>query len=303
MPSKILNYLKTMWELIWETVMAWFNDNATVQGAALAFYTLFSLAPLLIIMTVVVGYFLGQKAVQEYLLAQLSSYVGQENARNIITAIQSTYKPGSGFFATIIAIFLMFFGSSSVFLMMKSALNSIWGVRLEFEGYFFLIVDRLKSFLALLLLGLLLLISMVIKSFLAAFYKTISNYLVVPGFLLELINQTFTLIFLSFLFAILYKILPDVKVPWRYAIRGALVTALLFIVGNIFLGLYLTRQGIASAYGAAGSLVIILLWVYYSALITFLGAEFTQVYARRNGYKIEAKDSSFGTIKKVFTWK
>ena len=300
MPLKFLEYMRSVWELTWETLMEWVNDNAQVQGAALAFYTLFSLAPLLIILTVVVGYFLGQEVVQKDLTAHLSVYVGRDNARSIMDVIESTYKPGSSLLAAVIAVFLMLLGSSSVFLMLKSALNSIWGVTLQVEGYFYLVLDRLKSFLALLLIGLLLLISMVVKSFLAAFYQTISNYLVFPAILLQLLNQLFTVIFMSGLFAIVYKVLPDVKVPWRYAVRGALVTALLFCVGNIFLGLYLTRQSVASAYGAAGSLVVILMWVYYSALIIFLGAEFTQVYARRDGHTLEAKDSSFGGIKKLF---
>jgi membrane protein len=301
MPSKIVQYMKAVGSLTGETLKEWFHDNAQVQGAALAFYTLFSLAPLLIILTAVVGHFLGQEAVRANLLEHLAEYVGTKNAQTIITAIQGAYKPGTGIFASIIAILLMIFGTSSVFLMLKSALNSMWNVSLEFEGYFFLVLDQIKSFLTLMLMGLLLFISIVVKTIFAAFYKVISSFSPMLGSLLEVINQLFTIVFLSILFAIVYKVLPDVKVPTRYAVRGAIVTAVLFSIGNIVLGLYLTRQSVASAYGAAGSLVVILLWVYYSSLITFLGAEFTQVYACREGHTWETKDSSFKGIKKFFS--
>ncbi len=280
--------LKSVWDLLRDTFSEWSKDNAPVLGAALAFYTLFSLAPLLIIFTVVVGYFLGQEAVQTDLLSRMTMYVGKENAHNLMAIIQNTYKPGSGIFATAIAIFLMLFGSTSVFLMLKSALNQIWGVTRSGSGFWSLVKDRGKSFLVVLCVGLLIFISIVLNSLLAAFYTSVSEFLVMSGSVIDLINHSFSFLSLTALFTILYKVLPDARVSWGYAARGALVSALLFSIGNIFLGLYLTRQSIASAYGAAGSLVVILLWVYYSAQIIFLGAEFTQVYARKYGKDIES---------------
>jgi membrane protein len=297
---KYFTALKSLWDLLRETFAEWSKDNASVLGAALAFYTLFSLAPLLIIITVVVGYFLGQEAVHANLLARMAEYVGKENAHNLMTVIQNTYKPGSGIFATAIAIFLMLFGSSTVFLMLKSALNNMWGVTKPVTGFFSLVLDRIKTFLVVLCVGLLLFISMVLKSLLVAFYKTFSRFLVVPEFFLQIIDHVFSLLFISVLFAILYKVLPDARVSWRYAARGAIVSALLFSIGNVFLGLYLTRQSVASAYGAAGSLVVILIWVYYSALIIFLGAEFTQVYARKHGQEMEPKNSPLRNAAKQF---
>jgi membrane protein len=283
----ILIIFTQSWQLLRETFAEWNKDGAHVLGAALAFYTLFSLAPLLIILTVVAGYFLGQEAVQADLVVRLAEYVGQENAHSIMTVIQNTYSPGSGRFATAMAIILMLFGSSTVFIMLKNALNHIWAITRSVNGFFALVLDRLKSFVVVITVGLLLFISMVLKSLLAAFYETISRFLAVPGFVLDIIDSGFSLLFISVLFAILYKVLPDARVSWMYAARGAIVSALLFSIGNVFVGLYLTRQTVASAYGAAGSLVVILLWVYYSALIIFLGAEFTQVYARRFGQSPE----------------
>jgi membrane protein len=291
MQSKYLVGLKSLWDLLRKTFAEWSKDNAPVLGAALAFYTLFSLAPLLIIITVVVGYFLGQEAVQADLLAQLAVYVGQENAYNLMAVIQDTYKPGSGLFATLIAILLMLFGSTSVFLMLRSALNQMWGITNSASGFWTLVKDRGKSFLVVLCVGLLMFISMVLKSLLAAFYTSVSEFLVMPGTVIDLIDHSFSILFLTALFTILYKVLPAARVPWGFAARGAIVSALLFTIGNVFLGLYLTRQSIASAYGAAGSLVVILMWVFYSAQIIFLGAEFTQVYARRHGQDLNQPSS------------
>jgi membrane protein len=300
MPSKFVEYMKAVWSLLRETFAKWSKDRASVLGAALAFYTLFSLAPLLIIITVVVGYFLGQATVQGDLLARLTGYVGKENAHNIMALIQDTYKPGSGIVATAIALFLMLFGSSTVFLMLKSALNDMWGVTSPETGFFYLVLDRIKTFVVVMLVGSLLFVSIVLKSLLAYFFDTVSRFLVVPVFVLQISDHVFSLVFISVLFAILYKVLPDAKVPWRFASRGAIVSALLFSIGNVFVGLYLTRQGIGSAYGAAGSLVVILMWVYYSALIIFLGAEFTQVYARHHGQEMEQKESLSSSAKKLF---
>ena len=278
-----------IWQLLRDTLAEWSKDGATVLGAALAFYTLFSLAPLLIILTVVVGFFLGQEAVQADLLSRLTVFVGPENAYNLMEVIQNAYRPGSGLFATVMAGSLMLFGSTSVFLMLKSALNHMWGINKPISGFWSLVQDRGKSFLVVLCVGLLIFISIVLKSLLAAFYTSVSEFLVMPALFIVLVDHGFSLLLMTTLFTILYKVLPDARVSWGYAARGALVSALLFSIGNFFLGLYLTRQSIASAYGAAGSLVVILLWVFYSSQIIFLGAEFTQVYARKYGQDLEAE--------------
>lgn len=272
-----------LWLLGRDTVREWSQDDVPVLGAALAFYTLFSLAPLLIIITVAVGYFLGQEAVQNDLLARLGEYVGPHNAQNLMMVIQNTYKPGSGVLATAIAIGLILFGSTTVFLMLRNALDHLWGITSTTSGLWGLIYDRSRSLLAVLLVGLLILFSIVLRSVLDSFYNRLDDFLVVPKLLVRCVDYIFNLAFLTALFTVLYKVLPSTPVPWNFAARGGLVSAVLFSIGNIFLGLYLTRQSLASAYGAAGSLVVILLWVFYSAQIIFVGAEFTQIYDRHRG--------------------
>ncbi len=283
MPCKLFTSGRFIWLLIRDTVTEWNKDDVPVLGAALAFYTLFSMAPLLIIITVVVGYFLGQERVQTDLVVRLGEYVGLDNAQNLMTVIQNTYKPGSGVLATVIAMGLILFGSTTVFLMLRNALDQIWGIDSGAGGVWGLVRDRGKSLLAVLLIGLLIFLSIVLRSLLAAFYHRLDDFLVMPALALSLIENLLNLVFLIVLFTILYKVLPSARVSWKFAARGAVVSALLFSAGNLFLGLYLTRQTLASAYGAAGSLVVILLWVFYSAQIIFVGAEFTQVYARHRG--------------------
>ena len=275
--------LKNIWNLLRETFTEWSRDNATVLGAALAFYTLFSLAPLLIILTVVVGFFLGREAVQADLVARMAEYVGPDNAHNVMSIIQKTYRPGSSLVATLIALGLMLFGSSTIFFMLRNALNQMWGFTESAAGFWPMVKDRGKAFLVVLLVGLLIFLSIILKSLLAAFYSRLSDLLIVPGIVIDLVDHGLSIVFLTALFTILFKVLPSERVSWGFAARGAIVSSLLFSVGNVFLGLYLTRQSIASAYGAAGSLVVLLIWVFYSAQIIFFGAEFTQVYSRQAG--------------------
>lgn len=283
MPAQLFALGVAIWQLTRDTVAEWNKDDVPVLGAALAFYTLFSLAPLLIIITVVVGFFLGREAVQSDLLVRLGEYIGPDNAHNLMAVMQHAYRPGSGLLATAIAIGLILFGSTTVFLMLRRALDQMWGLSGSATGWWSLVVDRGKSLLVVMSVGLFIFLAIILKSLLVAFYQTFSALLVVPGGVVTFIDQVLSAFLLTGLFTILYKFLPSARVAWGFAARGALVSAVLFTLGNIFLGLYLTRQTLTSAYGAAGSLVVILLWVYYSAQIIFVGAEFTQVYARRRG--------------------
>ena len=279
------SFSQKIWSLIKETYGEWSKANAPVLGAALAFYTIFSLAPIFIIVVAAVGLILGKESVQTYLLAQLAQFVGQHNAASIMHIIQNTYKVGSGLQATIIAVALILVGSTTAFVMLKNALDTIWGVKVNHGGLVAILKSRLMSLATVMFVGLILFLSMMLSSVISAVQLFLDDYVNIPFTLIALANDGLMLVLLAFLFTMLFKILPEVKISWGDVWMGGAITALLFALGKYLLGLYLARSTISSAYGAAGSLVVILMWVYYSAQILFFGAAFTQVYARRYGSK------------------
>jgi len=285
--SRFFYYTQHAWELLKETYVEWRKDNAPQLGAALAFYTIFSLAPLCIIIIAVIGYFLGKDTVQIYIIKEMTEFVGKDNAINIMTMIQKGYKPGSGVYATIVAFLLMLLGSSVVVIMLKDAMNTMWGVRQISLDFITTIKRRIISCMVILLLIFISFLLMVSSSLSAAVKLYLSSSLSIPLILFQAGDIFLSLLTLTFIFAVLYKFLPDVIISWSDVRVGAAVTAILFTLGKIILGSYIGRSSISSAYGAAGSLVVILLWVYYSAQIIFVGAEFTQVYARKYGMEIK----------------
>ena len=287
--GRFFSYTRYVWELCKETYVEWRKDNAPHFGAALAFYTIFSLAPLFIIIIAVIGYFLGKESVQIFLITQMAEFVGRNNAQNIMTMIQKSYTPGSEIYATILAFIIMLFGSSFVVVMLKEAINTMWGARQYSSGIIIAIKDRLISCIVVLLFTFISLLLMISSSLLAAIKLYLSNSVPIPMILFQAGDIIISLLILTLIFAVLYKYLPDVIVSWRDVWVGAVVTALLFTVGKFLLGSYIGRSSISSAYGAAGSLVMVLLWVYYSAQIIFVGAEFTQVYARKCGREIRPR--------------
>jgi membrane protein len=282
-----------LWELLQETYSEWNKDNAPQLGAALAFYTIFSLAPILVIIMAVVGYFLGKGSVQIYILNELSQFVGHDNAVNLMNMVQASYEPGSGLRATLIAIALMLVGSTTIFVTLKEALNTIWGVTSDNNGFLQIVKDRLLSFSAVLLIGFIIFISMIASSILAALANFLESFYAIPLIFFRIADLFLFLVMLTFMFAILYKVLPDARIAWKDVWVGSAITALLFTLGKFLLGLYIARSGVSSVYGAAGSFVAMLLWVYYSAQVVFVGAEFTQVYARKFGSSIAPKRAKF----------
>jgi membrane protein len=284
--QRFISYAQQVWILLRDTYTEWSNDKASQLGAALAFYTIFSLAPILIIIVAVVGFILGKESVHAYILGELSKFVGQVNAEYVMNTINHSYQAGSGLRATIAAILLMLVGATTVCMMLKNALNTIWGVKSGSSGVLHALMDRAMSLLIVLLAGAFLFLSMIMSSVISAASIYLSNYINIPLNLLSWLNYIISLVLLSLLFALLYKALPDVEISWGDVWIGGAITALLFNLGRFLLGLYLARSTVSSAYGAAGSLVVLLLWVYYSAQIIFLGAEFTQVYAKKYGSEI-----------------
>ena len=282
-------YLSEGWTLLRDTYYKWSQANAMTLGAALAFYTIFSLAPILIIVVAVVGFVVGQGSVKIYILGQLAQFVGQNNAQSVMQVIQHSYKMGSGIMATIIAFIIILVGSTTVFSMLKNALDTIWGVKDNHGGVEGLVKSRLISLLVVLFVGLVIFISMLLSSVISTLQLFLGDYINIPYAFISLANDAVSLVMLALLFAMLFKILPDAKISWGDVWMGGAITALLFALGRYLLGLYLGRSTISSAYGAAGSLVVFLMWVYYSSLILFFGAAFTQVFAKRYGSEIIPK--------------
>lgn len=278
---------RTLWHLIKEAAADWSHDRAPRLGAALAYYTVFSLVPFLVVVIALIGLVLGQEAAQSAILSHIATLVGDQSAAAIKDMIQRADQPSTGLVATGLAVVTLLFGASGVFGQLQDALNTVWGVEpKEGRGVWGFIKDRFLSFVAVLGTGFLLLVSLILSSALAAFGKWFSGLLPLPEALLHLFNFVLSFVVVTGLFALIFKVLPDAKVAWRDVWVGALLTAALFTIGKYALGLYLGKSNVASAYGAAGSLVLILLWVYYSAQILLYGAEFTQVYANRLGERI-----------------
>ena len=278
---------KHAWELIKKSVTSWIDDYAPSMGAALAYYTVFSIAPLLIIVIAVAGFAFGQEAVQGEIAAQLGGLIGQEGAEAVQQLVESASEPTRGIIATVISIVLLVIGATTVFGELQSSLDRIWRVPapLGASGIWNLLRTRLLSFGMVLGLGFLLLVSLVVSAGLAAFGTWWGGAFKGWEALLHVLNLAISFALITGLFAMIYKIMPRAKIAWRDVWVGAAVTALLFEIGKFLIGLYLGKSGVTSGFGAAGSLVVLLVWVYYSAQIFLLGAEFTWVYAHEQGSK------------------
>lgn len=280
----------TTWDLLKETFKAWDEDHAPRLAAALAYYTIFALAPLLIIAVAIAGFFFNEDQVRQNLLNEIGSLVGANGRQAIEAMIDGVRKPASGIIATVIGVGTLLIAAGGFFGQLQDALNTIWGVRPKpGQGLAGLLRDRFLSFSMVLGIGFLLLVSLILSAVLSALSRFTGAEIAAHAWLWQTINQTVSFSVTILLFAMIFKILPDAKVRWRDVWIGAAATAVLFSLGRFLIGFYLGQTATASAYGAAGSLVALLVWVYYSTQILFLGAEFTQVYARHHGSRIEPR--------------
>jgi len=269
------------WTLLKETGSGWVADKVPRLAAALAFYTILSVAPLLVIALSIVGIVFGRAAVEGQLVEQMRGLVGEEGGKAIQSMIASASGPGSGI-AMVIGVVLLLLGASGVFAELQDALNTIWkAAPKQGAGWLGMIRDRLFSVAMVFGVAFLLLVTLVISTVLAALTKFAG--LEGIGIVGQVVDFLVSVIVVTLLFAMMYKILPDVKITWGDVWIGAVVTAFLFTVGKLLIGLYLSHASVGSAYGAAGSLVVFVVWVYYSGQILFLGAEFTRAYAHRFG--------------------
>ncbi len=268
-----------------KSVSAWIDDYAPSMGAAISYYTVFSIAPLLLIVIAVAGFVWGREAVQGEIVGQLTGLIGEEGAKGIQALVESANKPAKGLVATVISVVVLLVGATTVFAELQSALDRVWDVppAKKASGIWGTLRARLLSLGFILGLGFLLLVSLVISAGVAAFGGWANGLL--PGWeiLLQVINTIVSLGLATLLFAMIFKLMPQASVGWRDVWVGAVVTALLFEVGKALIGLYIGKSSVTSSFAAAGSLVVLLLWVYFSAQIFLLGAEFTWVYAHEHG--------------------
>jgi membrane protein len=285
------NKLKAGWELLKLTFTEWMNDNTFEWSAALAFYTIFSIAPVLLIAVGVASFFLAPETAATRIVDEMEKLVGAQGANAVRQVIESSRGFGKGIWAVSVGIVTLIMGATAVFGELQSALNRIWDVEAKPDRgvIMSLIVDRLRSFSIAVCVGFLLLVSLVISAVISGLQNYMNNWLPGIPWVWQTANVIASFFVVAALFALIYKFLPDVVISWKDVWIGAAVTALLFTAGKSLIGIYLGQTATASAFGAAGSLVVLLFWVYYSALISFLGAEFTQVYARRYGPGIRPK--------------
>jgi membrane protein len=271
--------LKTVAALLRQACAAWLDDDAPTLGAALAFYTLFSLAPVLIVAVSVAGLVFGDKAAQGEIVRQFQGLMGTQGATAIEIILQSTNRPGLGVLATALSLIAILVGASGAFNELQDALNIIWKVHSTKSFWRVALRHRVFSLGLVVATGFLLLTSLVITASLSAAERLVGTLLPISIVVLQSMNFVFSFVVITLLFALIFKLIPDTIIPWRDVWMGAAVTSLLFTVGKVLIGFYLGHSALTSAYGAAASLVVFLIWIYYSAQILLFGAELTHVYA------------------------
>jgi membrane protein len=283
-------------KILKDTGTEWYEDDAPRLAASLAYYTLLSTAPLSLLCVSIVGFFFGERAARGQIASQISTVTGPEAAEAIQSVIQNAHQSDSGVLSTIMGIVLLLVGASGVFGELQTALNNMWGVKPNPQRGMIkdFLMARFLSFTMVLGVAFMLLASLVVSALLSAVGRLLAEALPGGETLWQVLNFLISLAVITALFAMIFKFVPDAQVKWRDVWIGAAVTALLFSIGKMLLGLYLGKSTVASAYGAAGSVVAFVVWVYYAAQILFIGAEFTQVYSRAVGTPIEpAKGAVF----------
>lgn len=294
-PDKIKaksGFFTNAWTVLSDAGNGFMDDRGLKLSAALAYYTIFSLAPLLVLVMSLAGIFLSEEAIQGQIFSQINGLVGNEAARQIQDMIKNAGLSGKTNTALFISIGTLLIGATSIFVEIQDSINLIWRVKAKpAKGWLKIIKDRLLSSSLVVSLGFLLLVSLVINGIILALGDQLSRFL--PGlsvYLIGAINFSISTAVVTLLFGVIFKVLPDAKIGWKDVRWGALFTALLFMLGRYVIGLYIDTTGTSSSYGAAGSLIVVLTWIYYTAAILYFGAEFTQAYANHFGLKIEPAD-------------
>jgi len=276
------NFFKETLSLLSETYTEFVDDKAFKMAAALSYYSAFSMGPLFIIVIAIAGFLFGEEAARGQLFGELARLMGPDSAVFLETIIKGAASKSTGIFATIFSVVLVIIGALGVFIELRESLNIIWGIELKpGKPIMSFLKNRLSSFYMVIATGFLLVISLVINSAISLLYNQWGNSLdvILPG--ADIVNNLVSFIVITLLFAIIFKFLPDVIIKWKYVWMGAVITSILFTIGKYLIGLYIGNSSYTSTYGAAASLVVLFVWIYYSGLILFFGAEFTQVYRNR----------------------
>ncbi len=281
--------LGSYWAVLKEAGTQWVADKAPRLGAALAYYTIFSIAPLIVIAIGVAGMVFGQEAARGQIAGQVEHLVGKQGGEAVQTMVEQAGQPSKGTLGTVLGVTMLLFGAAGLFGQLQDALNTIWEVQPKpGRGLWGLIRDRFLSLSMVLGVTFLLLVSLLVSTALAAVGGVLGDWQ--TGVVGQAITTVFDLLVITVLFALIYRFLPDAEIAWRDVWLGAALTAALFTVGKLLIGLYLGRAGVASAYGAAGSLAVLLVWLYYAAQIFLFGAELTKAYANRCGSRLKPKE-------------
>ncbi|WP_207429315.1 YihY/virulence factor BrkB family protein [Pedobacter sp. SYSU D00535] len=282
------SFFKTSWQILVGTYNGFMNDRVFKLSAALSYYTLFSIAPLLLIIISLAGRFYGEEALQGKLFEEINEFIGREAALQVQEIIQNVTIKENSVLAVTTGIITLFIGATGVFVEIQDSINMIWRVKAKPEkGWLKLLKNRLLSFSMIATMGFLLIVSLIINGIVTAFSTKLHQYFPeVTVLLVQIFNSALTFAIITILLGIVFKFLPDVEIKWRDVRAGAIFTALLFMLGRYLITLYIERVGPGSTYGAAGSLIVILVWVYYAAAILYFGAEFTQVYTEKHGRTI-----------------
>lgn len=286
--------MKRWGRIIFQSLKNWSADNALKHAASVSFYALFSLAPLAIIALSVAGLFFGAEAAKGELAEQLASTVGKDGAAVIEKAVANSQMDDAGWFSTVVGVGMLLLGATTVFAQLQESLNQIWGVVAapRRSGIIILFIRRLVSLALVLTIGFLLLVSLLLSAVVAAAVEWAGERIPVPDFVLIGAEFIVSLGIITVLFAMIFKVLPDVRLRWKDVWRGGFITALLFSGGKYLISLYIARSTLASTYGAAGSLVAVLLWVYYSCTILFFGVELTRAYLAANNVEVHPKSTA-----------
>ena len=275
--------LEKVWMITKTTVTGFIDDEALTRGAAISFYTVTTIAPLLLIVVSIAGLAFGRQAAEGAIVAQLTGMMGPQTAQFIQSILSNASSKTSGVVSTLVGVGTLVITASGVFGEMQAALNTIWKVETKSTGLSSLLRARALSFGLVVVLGFLLMVSLVVSAALTALGTYLTEVLPMGSVIISILNFCISFILIAFLFGAIYKVLPDRHLEWHDVILGALITSFLFSVGKFLIALYLGGSGIATTYGAAGSLILLLLWVYYSVQIFLLGAEFTKSFANSQG--------------------